>query len=229
MENEKENLHERIKTVQEKHNQLTNSKWEAIRDVQGEEAVSLMLFSNEVQRIQDLLYQLRDRQLFKIPEQISKLNTQIKDLNTQIRNTREKKELAQQELQQLRPERKEKIDEIQGKIRTKNSEKENLQSAIEQLRPERKEKVDEIQGKIKSQHQKKKRLQTSIEDLKNRLNNMITTAVISQPSFSDTPVSSKLKLNLGLGFVLGVFLGIFLAFLLEFWENNKDKISQKKQ
>lgn len=195
LQEEKDSLGKRIKKAQERYNQLLDSKLAANRDVQGAEAVGLMLFSNEVQRIHEQLYQLRDRQLFKIPEQINKLQTQIQELNTQIRNTRSKKELAKQELEQLKPELNEKVEEVQGKIENKNQEK--------------------------------KEIQTAIEELQNRLKNVFTTQVITEPSFSDNPISSNMKLYLGLGFVLGVFVGVFLAFFVEFWQRNKDKILQK--
>lgn len=133
LQEEKKSLQERIEQAQERYDQLFNSKLAANREATGANAVSMMLFSNEVNRIQDQIYQLRDRQLFKIPEQTNKLQTRLQEINSQIRNKRSEKELAVQELKQLEPERKEKIEEIQGDIKAKKRKKDKLQIDIDDL------------------------------------------------------------------------------------------------
>lgn len=130
---EKKSLQRRIEKAQERYDQLFDSKLAANKEATGANAVSMMLFSNEVNRIQDQIYQLRDRQLFKIPEQINKLQTRLQEINSQIRNKRSEKELAAQELKQLEPERKEKIEEIRGDIKAQKRKKDKLQIDIDDL------------------------------------------------------------------------------------------------
>ena len=47
------------------------------------------------------------------------------------------------------------------------------------------------------------------------------TAVIKQPTVSESPISPRLVLNIIVAALLGVFMGVFLAFTKEWWEKNK--------
>lgn len=92
-----------------------------------------MLFSSEVQHMQNYLSQLRDRLLLQIPEKISELNTTLQELDTKITNTQAEKALEQKRLAQLKPELKEKIEETRGKIKRLESSKEEIQIDINEL------------------------------------------------------------------------------------------------
>jgi uncharacterized protein involved in exopolysaccharide biosynthesis len=63
-----------------------------------------------------------------------------------------------------------------------------------------------------------------VSDLESRLEGIEPTRVLTEPRFSEGPVSSDLRLHLALGMVLGLFLSVFAAFVVEFWANNRARI-----
>lgn len=134
LQQEKEDLKQRIKEAEARYDRLLHSKLEAFEQARGAGAVGLMLFNSEVQHIQDYLSQLRERLLFKIPENISELQTLLKELDTRISNARAEKELEEMRLAQLGPELKDKIEEIRGQIERLEGEKEEKRISINEFR-----------------------------------------------------------------------------------------------
>jgi capsular polysaccharide biosynthesis protein len=133
LENEKQDLEIRIKEAEARYDRLMNSKLAANDQARGNEAVGLMLYSSEVQHMQNYLSQLRDRLLLNIPESMSELETDIHELNNRIKNLTADKKLEEQRLAQLEPELKEKIEELKGKIKSTEGKKDEIQIDIKEL------------------------------------------------------------------------------------------------
>jgi capsular polysaccharide biosynthesis protein len=219
---EKQDLELRIKEAEVRYDSLIKSKLGAIEQAGSGEAVGLMLFSNEVQHIQSYLTQLRDRLLFKIPENIAELENQIEKIDREIVEIRDQTALEITGLEN----QIEKIDREIVEIRDQTA----LEiTRLEQLDPELEQKIEESKGQIQSLENQKEKIRLEVNELKNRLENMIRTKVIMAPVFSADPASPNLKLNLALGLTAGFFVSVLLAFMLEFWRRNKQKIRQLSQ
>jgi phage shock protein A len=219
---EKQDLELRIKEAEVRYDSLIKSKLGAIEQAGSGEAVGLMLFSNEVQHIQSYLTQLRDRLLFKIPENIAELENQIEKIDREIVEIRDQTALEITGLEN----QIEKIDREIVEIRDQTA----LEiTRLEQLDPELEQKIEESKGQIQSLENQKEKIRLEVNELKNRLENMIRTKVIMAPVFSADPASPNLKLNVALGLTAGFFISVLLAFMLEFWRRNKHKIRQLSQ
>ncbi len=128
---EKETLHKRIESAEDRYNEFLQHKFSANEQARGSGAVGLMLFSSEMQHMRTYLDQLRERLLFKIPEEISKLGTELKELNSEINNHQADLSLEKKRLAQLKPEMEDLIEEIQGSIEEKQFKKKENQLNIE--------------------------------------------------------------------------------------------------
>jgi chromosome segregation protein len=131
---EKQDLELRIKEAEVRYDSLIKSKLGAIEQAGSGEAVGLMLFSNEVQHIQSYLTQLRDRLLFKIPENIAELENQIEKIDREIVEIRDQTALEITRLEQLDPELEQKIEESKGQIQSLENQKEKIRLEVNELK-----------------------------------------------------------------------------------------------
>ncbi len=245
LDQERDDLAKRITKNEERYNQLLDSKWEANKKAAGAEAISLMLYSSEIQHLQNYLDQLRQRLLFDIPEQKSKHRARITELNSKIQNVEAEIRLIQTQKEQLKERKTEQLqnllaqqelerikldqftEELKEQTQTLEGKKQELQINKKERRLELEQLDQELQDKVQNLQADQKQLQIKIDESQSKLDNMITTQVLVAPQFSENPVGSNLKRNAALGLVVGLFLGIFGAFVLEFWRKNRDKIVQK--
>jgi len=129
LEGEKETLKAMIKESEKRYAKQMQSKMDANIDAKGAGAVALMLFSNEIQNIQMYIDKLKKRLLFDIPSTVNELESDLKEVMGRIENKKSELELEKKMLAQIKPEMKDKIDDIEGKIEEKKfSKKENALS-----------------------------------------------------------------------------------------------------
>ncbi|WP_456434162.1 hypothetical protein [Thermosulfuriphilus sp.] len=88
--------------------------------------------------------------------------------------------------------------------------------------------VMDLREEITSLDQKAMDIKARIETWKGRLALLSPVEIIQPPFASPGPVKPKKGLIIAVVLVSSFFMAIFLAFFLEFWEKNRDKISQDK-
>jgi LPS O-antigen subunit length determinant protein (WzzB/FepE family) len=117
LQQEKEDLAERIAEAEVRYRKLLDSKLASNEEARGADAVGLMLFNSEIMQTQNYLSKLRDRLLLEIPEAISQLEVDIKRYDNTLADLHEQKALQQMRLANLQPELNEKIAELEGQIK----------------------------------------------------------------------------------------------------------------
>jgi len=133
LESQKKELTEQIKDVEKRYNTLLDLKLKAGNQVKEEGALSLMLYSSEIQQNQAYLSKIRERLFFEIPEAISKIHTGIDKMDTDISKIRTKIKFQQQLISQLTPELTEAKNKLNRKIDTIKNDKQNIEANIEDL------------------------------------------------------------------------------------------------
>jgi uncharacterized protein involved in exopolysaccharide biosynthesis len=131
LQQEKEDLAERITEAEMRYRKLLESKLASNEEAKGTEAVGLMLFNSEILQAQNYLSELRDRLLLEIPEAISQLDVDIKGYDNTLAELHEQKTLEQKRLANLQPELNEKIEELEGQIKALKSDQRELELNIE--------------------------------------------------------------------------------------------------
>jgi capsular polysaccharide biosynthesis protein len=127
LEDEREAVQKRVEAAEKRYRELLDYKLSANKQAQGTGAVALMLFTSEIQHVRDYLDQLRERWLFEIPEEINSLEAEIKSTDSEIRNLEADMALEKKRLGRLKPELKDRIEEIEADIAEQESKKkENL-------------------------------------------------------------------------------------------------------
>jgi hypothetical protein len=224
LEEESQALTKRIEEAKAQYENLANSKLAANEEGSGPGAVALMLFSNEVLRMQNHISQLEDRKLLQIPKELVKLDVELEKLQGDLLAYKAEKEYQENLLVVLKTEHEEKVQEIERNIEKLNETKALGEKKLAFLEPELEDKIQEIEAQLKKLEVSKQEVRLGIEGDKNRLENMIRTSVIVEPNISLNP-TSNVKLIVALGLVGGFFLAVFLAFMAEFWYRNKQKIT----
>jgi len=133
LEEERSDLEKRVSETQARYEKLSQSKSAADATASNDSAISLMLFSNEILRIQRHLEDLRNRYLFKIPEQRAQLQANLKELGTKIENQKANLREAKTQLNQLDAERETAIANLRSDKEAKrlqidalNNQRENM-------------------------------------------------------------------------------------------------------
>jgi len=119
LKQEQKDLQDRIKKTQNRYRQLTDSKKAANHQASSQNAIGLMLFSNEIFQVQKYLEDIRNRLLFKIPKQRANFQEKLKALGTRIQNQKADLDQAKTELKQLDAELKSSIDDLEAKKKEK--------------------------------------------------------------------------------------------------------------
>ena len=128
---ERQDLQDRVSEAKERYAELTQSKLAANQQASAQGSIGLMLFSNEVLRIQRHLQDLRDRLLFKIPEQQSQYQTDLKELGIKIQNQQARLNEARTKLEQLAAEEQSAVENHQSKIQERRIRIRALQSQLD--------------------------------------------------------------------------------------------------
>ncbi|MDH7514210.1 MAG: Wzz/FepE/Etk N-terminal domain-containing protein [Clostridiales bacterium] len=172
---------------------------------QGGDAVSLLLYSNEVQ--QNLrYYNTLDEKLSmeKVTQENLRLNIrdkqeQLRQIDTQIQQISTQKDSISAE-----------IDNIMTQIAIIKTEIEKIKNEIESLKND----IAKIQNAITN-------LQSEIRLLEYKKARIDYAQLIKEPTSSLYPVSPRKKLNVAVAGMLGLFMFTIVAFFLEYIEKQK--------
>lgn len=133
LEEEKANLDQRIEGTQARYQQLSDSKRAADQSASAQEAIGLMLFSNEILRVQRYLEDLRNRSLFEIPNQKAKYQADLKEIGTKVQNKKANLDQARTELEQLDAELQSEIENLEAEKDEKLLQIEALNSQLSNM------------------------------------------------------------------------------------------------
>jgi uncharacterized protein involved in exopolysaccharide biosynthesis len=197
---------EEMKSVKGRIDEIDEQLRKALAEKKQEgDAVSLLLYSNEVQ--QNLrYYNTLDEKLSteKITQENLRLNTrdkqeQLRQIDTQISQISTQKDSIAAE-----------IDNIMTQIAIIKTEIEKIKNEIESLKND----IAKIQNTITN-------LQSEIRLLEDKKARIDYAQLIKEPTTSLDPVSPRKKLNLFIAGVLGLFAFTMLAFFVEYIEKQK--------
>ncbi|TET67966.1 MAG: hypothetical protein E3J56_12020 [Candidatus Aminicenantes bacterium] len=198
-----------MKEVKKRIDELEVQQRKALAEKkQGGDAISLLLYSNEVQQ--------NFRYYNTLDEKLSNEKITQENLNLAIRNKEE----------QLR--------QIDNQIEQINTQKETIKTEIDDIMTQ----IVVIKTGIKKIKNSIKSVKNSIEKVKNTINTQETeisllegkkaridyTQLIKEPTSSLYPVFPKKKLNILIASILGLMAFTMLAFFLESLEKHKAKI-----
>ena len=201
-----QSIMEEMKAVKGRIDEIDEQLRKALAEKkQGGDAVSLLLYSNEVQ--QNLrYYNTLDEKLSteKVTQENLRLNIrdkqeQLRQIDTQIQQINTQKDSISAE-----------IDNIMTQIAIVKTEIDKIKNEIESLRND----IAKIQNAITNVHSEIRLL----EDKKARID---YAQLIKEPTASLYPVSPRKKVNVAIAGILGLFIFTILAFFLEYVEKQK--------
>ena len=201
-----QSIMEEMKAVKGRIDEIDEQLRKALAEKkQGGDAVSLLLYSNEVQ--QNLrYYNTLDEKLSteKVTQENLRLNIrdkqeQLRQIDTQIQQINTQKDSISAE-----------IDNIMTQIAIVKTEIDKIKNEIESLRND----IAKIQNAITNVHSEIRLL----EDKKARID---SAQLIKEPTASLYPVSPRKKVNVAIAGILGLFIFTILAFFLEYVEKQK--------
>jgi capsular polysaccharide biosynthesis protein len=198
---ETKSVKKRIDDLEEQQKKALTEKKEGI------DAISLLLYSNEVQ--QNLrYYNTLDEKLSNEKITQETLNLNIHDIEEQLRQ-------IDNQIQQINPQKetiKAEIDNILTSIAVIKTEIEKIKNTIETEKNE----IEKIKNTIIN-------LKTEIKLLEDKKARIDYTQLIKEPTSSLYPVSPKKRMNVLIAGILGFITFTILAFFLEYIEKQKDK------
>jgi len=201
-----QSIMEEMKAVKGRIDEIDEQLRKALAEKkQGGDAVSLLLYSNEVQ--QNLrYYNTLDEKLSteKVTQENLRLNIrdkqeQLRQIDTQIQQINTQKDSISAE-----------IDNIMTQIAIVKTEIDKIKNEIESLRND----IAKIQNAITNVHSEIRLL----EDKKARID---YAQLIKEPTASLYPVSPRKKVNVAIAGTLGLFIFTIFAFFLEYIEKQK--------
>ena len=201
-----QSIMEEMKAVKGRIDEIDEQLRKALAEKkQGGDAVSLLLYSNEVQ--QNLrYYNTLDEKLSteKVTQENLRLNIrdkqeQLRQIDTQIQQINTQKDSISAE-----------IDNIMTQIAIVKTEIDKIKNEIESLRND----IAKIQNAITNVHSEIRLL----EDKKARID---YAQLIKEPTASLYPVSPRKKVNVAIAGILGLVIFTILAFFLEYVEKQK--------
>ena len=196
------------KRIDELEEQLKNALAEK---KQGIDAISLLLYSNEVQQnlryyntldeklsTEKITQETLNIDIHDKEEQLRQIDNQIQQVNTQKDTIRAEIDNIMTEIAVIKTE----IDKIKNTISTEKNEIEKIKNTILILKTETK----------------------LIEDKKARID---YTQLIKEPTSSLYPVSPNKRMNVLIAGILGIIIFTMLALFLEYLEKQKTTNSEK--
>ena len=195
------NIMEEMKEVKNRIDEISEQQKKALAQARekGEgEAISLLLYSNEIQ--QNLRY------YNTLDEKLSNEKIVQENLKYKIKDTEEL------------------IRKIDNNIKQIKLQKENIELEINNMKTEIKKLENDI-SKIKNEIETLKSRITLLEDEKNRID---YARLIKDPTPSLYPVSPRKKLIVAIAGVLGLMGFTFLAFFIDYIERNRGRLKSGK-
>ena len=197
-----------MKTVKKRIDELDEQQRKALLEKKQEtDAISLLLYSNEVQ--QNLrYYNTLDEKLSTERITQENLYLAIRDKEAQLRQIDNQIEQINTQKETIKTE----IDDIMTEIVMINTEIEKIKNEIKTVKNE----IEKVKNTINTQETEIKLL----EDKKARID---YTQLIKEPTSSLGPVSPKKKRNVMIAGILGLFVFTMLAFFLAYIEKQRIK------
>jgi len=197
-----------MKTVKKRIDELDEQQRKALLEKKQEtDAISLLLYSNEVQ--QNLrYYNTLDEKLSTERITQENLYLAIRDKEAQLRQIDNQIEQINTQKETIKTE----IDDIMTEIVMINTEIEKIKNEIKTVKNE----IEKVKNTINTQETEIKLL----EDKKARID---YTQLIKEPTSSLGPVSPKKKRNVLIAGILGLFVFTMLAFFLAYIEKQRIK------
>ncbi len=197
---------EEMKAVKTRIDELDIQQRKALEEKkQGIDAISLLLYSNEVQ--QNLRY------LNTLDEKLSNEKITQENINLSMRDKEEQLRQIDNQIQQIATHK----DTIQTEI-------DNIKTAIETIKNE----IDKIKNEIKTVENDIEKIKNTIANLEREISWLNSkkaridyAQLIKEPTSSLNPVSPKKRLNVMIAAVVGAFMFTMLAFFVEYVEKQK--------
>ena len=194
--------------VKKRIDEIEKQQMKAIKEgKRGVDAISLLLYSNEIQ--QNLRY------YNTLDEKLSNEKIIQENLNLAIRDKEEQLRQIDTQIQQINTQ----INSIEAEIDNINTEISMIKNDIEKIRNQinsQKNEIEKIRNKINN-------VQNEIKLLEDRKVRLDYAKLIKDPTPSLYPVSPKKKLNILIAGILGLMIFTMFAFFLEYIEKQKTK------
>jgi len=194
--------------VKKRIDELDEQQRKALGEKKQEgDAISLLLYSNEVQQ--------NFRYYNTLDEKLSNEKITQENLYLAIRNKEEQLRQIDNQIQQINTQKeiiKTEIDDILTQIAVIKTEIEKVKNTINTVKNE----IEKVKNTINTK-------ETEIKLLENKKARIDYTQLIKEPTSSLYPVSPKKKLNVLIAGILGLMAFTMLAFFLESLEKQKAK------
>ncbi len=195
-----------MKSVKKRIDELDEQQRKVLAEKkQGSDAISLLLYSNEVQQ--------NFRYYNTLDEKLSNERITQENLNLAIRNKEEQLRQIDNQIEQINTQKetiKTEIDDIMTQIAVIKTEIEKIKNEIKTVKNE----IERIKNTINTQ-------ETDIRLLENKKARIDYTQLIKEPTSSLYPVAPKKKQNVMIAGVLGLMIFTILAFFLEYIQKQK--------
>jgi len=211
------------------HNEIEKLKVEKETLTVEDETLEIPILKNMQEQVKDLTFMFYSPVSKTIPE----LKARIEELKRSydVKKTEYKNDIMNcenrieslKEQKESHPDRK----EINRKIDNKQAEKKLLTKKLSNLDADLKDRIQTVKTQIAELKNKRGAVDIKISNIESELENMITTRVLTEPYYSDQPVSSNRKLFAAGGFAGGMFIMLVLAFAIEFFQANRERITGK--
>ncbi len=195
-----------MKAVKKRVDELEKQQRKALAEKkQGADAISLLLYSNEVQQ--------NFRYYNTLDEKLSNEKITQENLNLAMRDKEEQLRQIDNQIEQINTQKetiKTEIDDITTQIVVINTEIEKIKNAINTVINE----IEKIKNTINTSETEIKLL----EDKKARID---YTQLIKEPTSSIDPVSPRKKLYVSIAGILGLMIFTMLAFFLDYLKKQR--------
>lgn len=195
------NILNEMKAVKQRIDEIVEQQKRALAEKrQSTDAVSLLLYSNEIQQ--------NVRYYNTLDEQLSNEKITRENLDFSIRGKQAELRLLDNQINQIKAE----IETVRADIKNLETKKEVIKTEIEKINGQIKTVNNEIQ-KIKTDIGTIEKEIGLLEDQKGRID---YTLLIKEPTPSLYPVSPRKRVNVAIAGILGLFMFTMLAFFIEY-------------
>jgi capsular polysaccharide biosynthesis protein len=195
------NILNEMKAVKQRIDEIVEQQKKALAEKrQSTDAVSLLLYSNEIQQ--------NVRYYNTLDEQLSNEKITRENLDFSIRGKEAELRLLDNQINQIKAE----IETVRADIKNLETKKEVIKTEIEKINGQIKTVNNEIQ-KTKTDIGTIEKEIGLLEDQKGRID---YTLLIKEPTPSLYPVSPRKRVNVAIAGILGLFMFTMLAFFIEY-------------
>lgn len=199
-------IHEEMRSVKARIDEIDEQMRKALAErKQGSDAISLLLYSNEVQ--QNLRY------YNTLDEKLSAEKITQENLRLSIRDKQELLRQIDTQINQIKTQQdsiRAEIDTIMTEIARIKTEKDKIGTEIQSIKNE----IEKIKNSIKV-------FENEIGLLQDRKARLDYAQLVKEPTSSLYPVSPRKRINILLGGMVGGFIFVMLAFFVDYLEKQK--------